>query len=1126
MAIKIRNVENLTLGKPDTGAANSNVAIGIEAVDTTEFELAISRPTQEQKFQFAINNEGTADGTNYGGIAFTQGASAETIMASIKVDYTDTDNYPNLVFGTRSTSDALTILDDGSVSTNGRLDVNSDTVKLYNGANTNNTYFFVENSGVGNAGVKMKNSQGEWTVIANDRLRFISDDSPTTEVLSLHPDGKVGIGTGTGALSSLLHIKQSSGSDSIMLDIESNNDGGIRFGRAGHGSMITHRTSTPDYMAFHVEGSVQPTFPGTPKMVITDTGDVGVGSINPNGYKLKISNTDVYTTTTAAEAAKILLLRLDSTITDTQANPDVVQTQQWDFKVDWDKRLHIDSASSTGGIIFNAGTWGYEFNDGNVIVNEKVGIGTTSTLTELLEVNGNAKATKFIGALEGNADTVTTNANLTGDVTSVGNATSIATGVIVNADIKSDAAIAYSKLGAIPTWNQDTTGNAATATALETTRDITIGSSSSQEAGDIDGITNSFDGSANISFDSKLFDHLASFIDPTANPQAQIDASAGVNMTAVAQGDWAHEIIIGSSTVYPTLKINRKGQIIGFKEESAGQGGGGGVGRITLITHGKLYTNAERTAQNSGFLSPTNGDIDLNFYLKDAALGGSLVVGSGANLNKIGLQAVDGTTSLGYITVPYATTAGSANGGAADTINTIQRDVSEVVPNTDPKTYNNNTSHYLTFVNDNNSAAAAESLFTDANIFYNPHTNTLSTGTVAATSIGTTNLTANPPTIGDKALVNLLGYEKDDGNVVNKITDTKVKSWLGLGSMAYEATGSYYTQTAANTAFAAASHNHDSRYYTETEIDTKIATLNTSIGGKQATITGGATTITGSNLTASRALVSNSSGKVAVSAVTSTELGYLDGVTSAVQTQLNSLGASISTNATNISSNDTDISNLSNDKQDALSNTSSVSINDLTAVKTLTWPPACCPPDPQHTMNDVGIKAFSIAPYGTLSQPTFRSMPSTFRTVDGSVLGLHNSNALGYTVAWHWAYINNIQTVLPVLEMSDRREKENIEPIHLGLDFVNKLNPVSYHLKSAETPRKQLGLIADEVVEVLDEYGEGIDKESIVYEIPKGSPNSRMAVGYTDLIAPLIKSVQELSAKVESLQSRIEELEK
>lgn len=66
-----------------------------------------------------------------------------------------------------------------------------------------------------------------------------------------------------------------------------------------------------------------------------------------------------------------------------------------------------------------------------------------------------------------------------------------------------------------------------------------------------------------------------------------------------------------------------------------------------------------------------------------------------------------------------------------------------------------------------------------------------------------------------------------------------------------------------------------------------INDLQSSMDAKQATITGGATTIVSSNLTANRALISNGSGKVAVSAVTSTELGYLDGVTSAIQTQLN-----------------------------------------------------------------------------------------------------------------------------------------------------------------------------------------------------------------------------------------------
>jgi hypothetical protein len=57
---------------------------------------------------------------------------------------------------------------------------------------------------------------------------------------------------------------------------------------------------------------------------------------------------------------------------------------------------------------------------------------------------------------------------------------------------------------------------------------------------------------------------------------------------------------------------------------------------------------------------------------------------------------------------------------------------------------------------------------------------------------------------------------------------------------------------------------------------------------KQDTITGAATTITSSNLTTYRALVSDGGGKVAVSGITSTELGYLSGVTSNIQTQLNS----------------------------------------------------------------------------------------------------------------------------------------------------------------------------------------------------------------------------------------------
>ena len=62
--------------------------------------------------------------------------------------------------------------------------------------------------------------------------------------------------------------------------------------------------------------------------------------------------------------------------------------------------------------------------------------------------------------------------------------------------------------------------------------------------------------------------------------------------------------------------------------------------------------------------------------------------------------------------------------------------------------------------------------------------------------------------------------------------------------------------------------------------------IQTQLDAKAGAITGGASTIATSDLTASRALVSNSSGKVAVSSVTSTELGYVSGVSSAIQTQL------------------------------------------------------------------------------------------------------------------------------------------------------------------------------------------------------------------------------------------------
>ena len=60
---------------------------------------------------------------------------------------------------------------------------------------------------------------------------------------------------------------------------------------------------------------------------------------------------------------------------------------------------------------------------------------------------------------------------------------------------------------------------------------------------------------------------------------------------------------------------------------------------------------------------------------------------------------------------------------------------------------------------------------------------------------------------------------------------------------------------------------------------------------KQDKITGGGSSITSDNLTASRVLVSDANGKVAASSVTGTELNYLSGATSSIQTQINNKAA-------------------------------------------------------------------------------------------------------------------------------------------------------------------------------------------------------------------------------------------
>lgn len=115
--------------------------------------------------------------------------------------------------------------------------------------------------------------------------------------------------------------------------------------------------------------------------------------------------------------------------------------------------------------------------------------------------------------------------------------------------------------------------------------------------------------------------------------------------------------------------------------------------------------------------------------------------------------------------------------------------------------------------------------------------------------------------------------------------------------------------------------------------------------------------------------------------------------------------------------------------------------------------------------------------------------------------------------------IKKIEMQVPINFTSDRRVKEQITSLALGLDFMNKLRPVAYQRIDTDKPQKEWGLIAQELQQTLQEVyytDAGIVQED-------GSSEHMLSIRYTDLIAPMIKAIQELSARNLALEKRVEQ---
>lgn len=153
--------------------------------------------------------------------------------------------------------------------------------------------------------------------------------------------------------------------------------------------------------------------------------------------------------------------------------------------------------------------------------------------------------------------------------------------------------------------------------------------------------------------------------------------------------------------------------------------------------------------------------------------------------------------------------------------------------------------------------------------------------------------------------------------------------------------------------------------------------------------------------------------------------------------------------------------------------------------------------------------------------------------------GADNAQSCG-TASFRWSAVYSANGTI---QTSDVRQKMDIADSALGLDFINALRPVSYRwvsggnnvvadmdaepdeegnrpTKMVSRPgvRTHYGLIAQEVKAALDAAGAG-DFGGYIKTDPS-DPESEEGLRYDQFVAPLIRAVQELSARVAALEAQ------
>lgn len=119
------------------------------------------------------------------------------------------------------------------------------------------------------------------------------------------------------------------------------------------------------------------------------------------------------------------------------------------------------------------------------------------------------------------------------------------------------------------------------------------------------------------------------------------------------------------------------------------------------------------------------------------------------------------------------------------------------------------------------------------------------------------------------------------------------------------------------------------------------------------------------------------------------------------------------------------------------------------------------------------------------------------------------------------AVFNADVTAFGTFAPSDINLKENIKDIEDPLKKVLSIRGITYNLKSDEDKKSNIGVIAQEIENILPEVvSESYDPSEIYSE------NKIKTVSYTQIIPVLVEAIKEQNKIIEDLKARVEILEK